>query len=187
MATERGAIKRSKEQFEKSIAGTWGLLNCAQDKECGFCQKVGDGPVLGQYRNLYVAGIPNDIIPALLGQADRDITPEDMEAHAFRQNWRRHRGKVKQVQLTEELITTLALRRFADTQKFASPNSADKMIDAMMKIKGIGKEVTVSGQIGLSWEQVVTKNRANKDMVITVPDDDIVELAEDVLLEGPDA
>ncbi len=161
---------------ELVISDSWGLKQCPPHRDCKFCEKYGDTGFLRQYRNFYVAGIPSDILPGMLDFGS-EITGKDIEVHAFRAGWHTRKRRAGKLHVTKDIVATLALRRFSDTQKFASPNSADKSLQLLAQVAGIGKEVNVSGHVGVSWEQVVARGKDNDyDAVITIPDDDIVEL-----------
>ena len=181
MASERSLQKQSKSTFVNLVEKDWGLRQCLPEHNCKFCElyEPTDG-IPRLFRNLYVAGIPADVIPKIL-DIDDGLTTKEIERHAYNQTWQGRRKKLHGLQITTDLVGMMALRRWADTKHVASGNSADKALEVISKIAGVGREININGHIGFSWEQAVTKARqAGQDALITIDDD------EDTLVDLPE-
>jgi hypothetical protein len=151
--------KEVKKSLEHLIAGDWGLGVCDTRKKCKFCQAYPeeiDEDARRQYRNLYVAGFPPDLLSGLL-DSDVELSRDAIKAHAFTQNWHRRKKDAPAFEFDKKFISELVVRRLMKSWNVISDSTGDKMIEAAMRISGVGQKVEVTSNVNISWEKIATK------------------------------
>lgn len=185
MATIDSEKEQAVEKVTQIMDGEWGLMTCAEHKHCAFCAVYGKDPDrIKSFRDHYITGLELGIIFHLVDE-ETPLTREQFHTHAYQQSWHIKRKKVAQVQLTPGIITNMVLARYMKAKDTISEQTGDKMIEAAMKLAGIGQKVEVQKNVTYTWETTVSKVGAQKegDAIITLEDEDFSEIETPLLEE----
>jgi hypothetical protein len=171
MASPKSIKVRDIERASTAMAGAWGLLRCKHP--CPVCERYHGSPTMVHIRNMYVSGVPCTFIPNIFDGVNAQWTERDVTDHGFRAGWHHKRSRIGHIVASEDTIAQILLRRLSDSQHVVSGSSAEKSIELLMKLWGLGKETTeLRAHVGFSWEQQMTRNR-NTPGVVTIDDDSL--------------
>lgn len=182
MASPQSIKTRDTARAAKAMSGAWGLQPCKNP--CKVCDRFHGAPTMVHIRNMYVSGVPGTFIPNIFDGVNAVWDEGDLKDHAFFAGWHVKRKQIGHIVASEDTIAQMLMRRFFDAQHVVAGNSADKSLELLMKLWGLGKDTTeVRGHIGFSWEQQMTRNR-NHPGVLTIDDDSLG--VEETLADLPD-
>ena len=106
----------------------WGLTPCPVERACAVCTALGDSPEeLRSIREMYVFGVPPWLVARTFG-----VSNGALRSHAWRHNWCRRRSY--NLPDPRYLVMLAALGRLRASWHLVSPNSADRMIDVLIKL-----------------------------------------------------
>jgi hypothetical protein len=154
-------------------------MRCHQE-DCDVCNKFLGTPGLMQVRNAYLCGLSSSIVCMIF-----DLDPKTFRNHAWNVGWSRRGRGFSEVILTKDTLALMAMKRYERTMPFASGNSADRALEALIKLGGFGDKVQVEKRVSVSWEQMVqgSRRRPFRD----IDDDEVIEVTPVILGDHDDA
>src|SRR5712691_9361241 len=107
-------------------------------------------------RDLYVQGFPVWFVAQQF-----KVPNQALRVHAWCHNWYRRRSL--NLPSPKHLLTMLALARLRSTWHLADGASAERSLALLVKLSGVGEQLKVKREPGLTWEDLVRQDLAAQE------------------------
>jgi len=136
----------------------WGLTKCAPKHNCVICKAIhADEALHAKARDIYCTGTPMWLMEEIF-----ELPAKDWRTHIDRKKWSRKRRNNREFRKQNEPYEIL-LARYRDSKDQMTPQTADKMVELIVKATQTTPEVAVQTNVNVSWEDIVRGYRKHEN------------------------